>query len=708
MGQEEPKEQDAAPAPDESAIPKTVLLKETKSLEQGDSKGPLSNEIVHTTNDPSEKSANDQQTIASAKDRASIVRSVEQDLAAANTKSGKKSSFDDGSRVLPAPALLPSGANGGVSRPGAWGVQPTRRMTSNTLDDDYDEEGGENSSHSSFSRQHTTEGDNETSAAYVGDELLIKAELVDERASKDDSKTQMVDAQIWDPNYDEEPAVKRRRRRFRYMVGLVIFILVLALVISLALTLTQNDDGDEAGIAQAQIVLASTSPTISTAPSRSPSAIPSSHPSDSPSQAPTQTIWQEVQKLDGRMIAPRPGLVYLGGEEFGSTVHISEIADTPLGNRTGNDFLVVGSYAGVSEIDDGGLLALSASSVIFLCGGEQQNAEEEFCKLQTILPAASNTIASSLAGTYLVISTRNSDIELFDLSNVDSYNRTSAPNPLVTQTARINMQNVDVSDDASRIIATAWTEQLTIFLGSLPPGAPLGVLFMGAQPLFDVKNSFYSTVLRGSTLITIVGESDDPPPTTCVSPVVACGSFLYDRFIIFVKDIFDPLSLNVPPLEAGEGTSVFSHTGLAANGDASIVAVSSGIVSLGITVDFQVNIFKLVNSTTWEPMGSTIFGPNPNDYFGEALALNEEGDFLVVGAPSDATQGVDSGRVYSFTWDGEDWVPFGDPLEGTASSKFGSSLDLSTDGGLLVVGSPENDINGENSGMVTLYELTGI
>ena len=708
MGQEEPKEQDAAPAPDESAIPKTVLLKETKSLEQGDSKGPLSNEIVHTTNDPSEKSANDQQTIASAKDRASIVRSVEQDLAAANTKSGKKSSFDDGSRVLPAPALLPSGANGGVSRPGAWGVQPTRRMTSNTLDDDYDEEGGENSSHSSFSRQHTTEGDNETSAAYVGDELLIKAELVDERASKDDSKTQMVDAQIWDPNYDEEPAVKRRRRRFRYMVGLVIFILVLALVISLALTLTQNDDGDEAGIAQAQIVLASTSPTISTAPSRSPSTIPSSHPSDSPSQAPTQTIWQEVQKLDGRMIAPRPGLVYRGGEEFGSTVHISEIADTPLGNRTGNDFLVVGSYADVSEIDDGGLLALSASSAIFLCGGEQQRAEEEFCQLQTILPAASDTIASSLAGTYLVISTRNSDIELFDLSNVDSYNRTSVPNPLVTQTARINMQNVDVSDDASRIIATAWTEQLTIFLGSLPPGAPLGVLFMGAQPLFDVKNSFYSTVLRGSKLITIVGESDDPPPTTCVSPVVACDSFLYDRFIIFVKDIFDPLSLNVPPLEAGEGTSVFSHTGLAANGDASIVAVSSGIVSLGITVDFQVNIFKLVNSTTWEPMGSTIFGPNPNDYFGEALALNEEGDFLVVGAPSDATQGVDSGRVYSFTWDGEDWVPFGDPLEGTASSKFGSSLDLSTDGGLLVVGSPENDINGENSGMVTLYELTGI
>lgn len=251
-------------------------------------------------------------------------------------QTNSRKTLDDARDALPpeTTSLFPSGDSYRASQPGAWGVHPTRR-----IDDDNDSTG----------RASSLAGDEEAGAANdiasaentgEAEEVLIKAELVD------DEEKMTVDAQMW----DEEMAIKSSRKRsIQWTVAIVLGILIITVVIALSVTLTGRSDGGSAnGSIQTQTVLASSSPTLSLAPSPSPSLIPSSHPSEMPSQAPTELIWQEQQVLDGVYLAPNPGTVLLGGERFGSTVHTSNIAGTPLANRTGKEVIIVWYFHQVS------------------------------------------------------------------------------------------------------------------------------------------------------------------------------------------------------------------------------------------------------------------------------------------------------------------------------------------------------------------------
>ena len=617
-----------------------------------------------------------------------------QDDAVAKKGHSKADSASEAGDPSVAPSTLtPSSDNTRVSAPGAWGVQPTRRIESS------------DSSSSGLSQAEEDVGnDDDHGNDNNDDDLLIKAELVNEE--RQEEPRVLVDAQMW----DEEMAEMKLRRR-RIVIGTVLIILIIIVVITLSVALTGRNDGSTIASTETQTVLASSSPTLSEVPSPSPSLAPSGHPSEMPSQSPTSLKWNEIQRLDGvipEFLPFGPETVQEGGQEFGNTIHISTVTDTPLGNRTGREYLVVGTHAGSAQYANtfgGPPFSLQQSSVVYLCGGVQAEGEA-FCELQTTFVPPETSVAADLSGTTFVTAKTYFSGDLHDLSNIDSFN-TSSPYPeaflfnffepsLAGDTKRTS---VAVTADASRVISITRNEQWTSIIQRSPPE----VVSKNVTLLTDNSENFYAMALRESTLITILGLNV-PPFRSCTTAL--CQLLSYDGFAINRDDVFltDQIPLAVPQFVAGEGTSLFSHTGLAVNGDASIVAVSSAVE---IGAMFQVNVFQWVNSTEWEPMGSTIFGPNPGDFFGSALALNEEGDFLVVGAPSDATQGTDNGRVYSFTWDGEDWAPFGDPLEGAITSKFGSSLDLSANGDLLVVGSPESDANGVSSGEVVIYELTG-
>ena len=607
-----------------------------------------------------------------------------------------------------APVLLPNGDDGRVSQPGAWGVHPTRRAgnedDSSSIGDSYLGSGGDD--------EETGAATNSTVAD--DDENLIQAELVD------DEKKIMVDAEMW----DEEMALKRlRRRRTQWTIGIILLLIVLIVVISLSVTLTGRSDGSTTVSTETQTVLASSSPTLSEVPSPSPSLAPSGHPSEMPSQSPTTLIWKEVQVLDGvspQMLPFGPTTILMGQQRFGDTIHISTIRETPLGNRTGSDYLVVGSYGHDALISNelGGQTGLTPQSpVVYLCGGNLAEVED-FCTLQTYLQPGSVARATDLSGMMFVTSRRYAFGDLYDLSNVDSFNSDTVfqqPNPILpimfteVVDGDIIRTNVAVTDDGSRVISTLPTAQLTTTVSRSPPDAPS--MTETVTLLADDSENVYAMSLQDSTLITILGLGLDPLTSCTASFCSDPTPFPFDGFSILRDDIFLPDPL--PPFEAGEGTSLFSTKGLAVNGDATIVAVSSAVEE---SLNFQVNVFRLAdstagaNSTIWEPMGSTIFGPSQGDYFGEALVLNTEGDFLVVGAPfgKPFNKGDGIGRVYSFVWDGDDWVPYNDPLEGPRGSLFGSSLDMSDDGSLLLVGSPGSLIHGADSGAVTIFELVGL
>ena len=109
-----------------------------------------------------------------------------------------------------------------------------------------------------------------------------------------------------------------------------------------------------------------------------------------------------------------------------------------------------------------------------------------------------------------------------------------------------------------------------------------------------------------------------------------------------------------------------------------------------------VRIFDLVQGQ-WQQAGPTLEGDAGGDCFGQAVTLDSVGNRLGAGAPGHGTEGENTGmvRVYDLTRQprvqlGGDIL--GEIFEGTwgrqANSRAGHSVDLARDGGKIIVGSP--------------------
>ena len=116
----------------------------------------------------------------------------------------------------------------------------------------------------------------------------------------------------------------------------------------------------------------------------------------------------------------------------------------------------------------------------------------------------------------------------------------------------------------------------------------------------------------------------------------------------------------------------------------------------------HVNIFfREGQGSRWVQRGDTLYGEENRDQFGSSLSLSGDGNTLSIGAPCNTGNGDYSGRVSVYRWDGValNYNQRGDVLGGKAEGDlFGWSLDLSSDGEVLAVGSPNNDSSGIWSG----------
>ena len=99
-------------------------------------------------------------------------------------------------------------------------------------------------------------------------------------------------------------------------------------------------------------------------------------------------------------------------------------------------------------------------------------------------------------------------------------------------------------------------------------------------------------------------------------------------------------------------------------------------------------------------IGEDIVG---SDGFGWSIALSSDGNRLAVGAPFSSEEGDNSGVVRVFDWDGENWVAVGVPLHGFAGDNFGHALGMSGDGSRLVVGAPGST----GGGYARIFSWTG-
>ena len=115
------------------------------------------------------------------------------------------------------------------------------------------------------------------------------------------------------------------------------------------------------------------------------------------------------------------------------------------------------------------------------------------------------------------------------------------------------------------------------------------------------------------------------------------------------------------------------------------------------------------NGFSWNQLGQDIIGESANDRFGFSASLNNNGDILAVGADQNDGNGINSGHVRVFSWDGINWNQLGQDIDGEdAGDASGWSLSMNNIGNIVAIGALANNENGLNSGHVRVFSWDGI
>lgn len=134
-----------------------------------------------------------------------------------------------------------------------------------------------------------------------------------------------------------------------------------------------------------------------------------------------------------------------------------------------------------------------------------------------------------------------------------------------------------------------------------------------------------------------------------------------------------------------------------------LVSISGDYVIVG--AEGAAYIFKR-NGTTWTQQ-AMLTDASASDQFGRWVSLS--GDMAVVSARLKDSNGLaDSGAVFVYQRNGGSWELKKEitPADAAASDVFGHGLEITGD--QLIVGAPQNDDQGENSGSAYIYDLANL
>lgn len=155
----------------------------------------------------------------------------------------------------------------------------------------------------------------------------------------------------------------------------------------------------------------------------------------------------------------------------------------------------------------------------------------------------------------------------------------------------------------------------------------------------------------------------------------------------------------------GEAAGDSSGWAVSLNAEGDILAVGAPFNQDNGQSVGHVRVFQNI-SGVWTQMGNDIDGESQADISGESVILNAMGDVVAIGASGNDGNGPSAGHVRVFQFDGVDWQLAGEDIEGAAENDFsGSSVALSAVGKKVVIGSPFNDGNGDESGHARVFEL---
>ncbi len=106
--------------------------------------------------------------------------------------------------------------------------------------------------------------------------------------------------------------------------------------------------------------------------------------------------------------------------------------------------------------------------------------------------------------------------------------------------------------------------------------------------------------------------------------------------------------------------------------------------------------------------GQDIDGLTAGDWAGCDVSLSNNGNTIIVGSSKNQTGGQNAGQARVFDWNGSNWIQRGNNLNGFEDfDLYGSSVSINYDGDVIAIGAYLNDFNGNDAGLVRIYEWNG-
>lgn len=153
----------------------------------------------------------------------------------------------------------------------------------------------------------------------------------------------------------------------------------------------------------------------------------------------------------------------------------------------------------------------------------------------------------------------------------------------------------------------------------------------------------------------------------------------------------------------GDIKDFFGHdVSISANGN-TIISGARGNDDLGNNSG-SIYIYNKFQST-WAEEKLLASDGEANDYFGISVSTSNDGSIIVATA-SGANEGT--GSVYVFKWESDSWNEIKIVAsDGALGDTFGRDASISSDGGTIIVGSPNDNVNGYHSGSIYIYKWNG-
>ena len=114
-----------------------------------------------------------------------------------------------------------------------------------------------------------------------------------------------------------------------------------------------------------------------------------------------------------------------------------------------------------------------------------------------------------------------------------------------------------------------------------------------------------------------------------------------------------------------------------------------------------------IGNSYWIQKGIDIDGEVADDKSGNSVSLNADGSVVAIGAPNNDGNGIDSGHVRVYQYNGSSWVQKGGDIQGEAAMVHsGHSVSLSADGSIVAIGARQNNGGSNFSRVVRIYQFT--